>query len=174
MPDSPAGDPTVNEALFQRAIAVVLRNESGSLWQDPSGGLTRWGFALNENPDLTREDIQNMTRDEAIARYRDKWWTPGRYHEFPDDIAIKVFDTAVNAGPSPAVTCLQRALRAVGKGIKDDGIIGTMTITGANDCDAGQLLAALRSEVAGHHRLSAAARPVLKADLPGLLNRAYQ
>ena len=175
MPDSPAGDPTVNEALFQRAIAVVLRNEGGdALTSDASGGLTKYGWALLKNPDLTADDVRNMTEAQAIDRYRNRFWAPFHWWELPDSIAVKCFDMAVNLGPSPSVRCLQRALWAAGKHLKEDGLLGTLTVTAVGDVQAPVLLAALRSEAAAHYRIIAATQPTLSGALTGWLNRAYQ
>ncbi len=161
-----------DDALFADAVAVVLAHEGG-YWDDPAAGPTNFGFALKFNPDLTVDAIRHMTRGQAIARYREKWWQPWRWHELPRGIAIKTFDLAIDMGPGDAVRCLQRALRAAGKPVKDDGALGTVTVTAAADADEGRLLAALRSESAAHYRLTVAAHPDRSADLTGWLARAY-
>lgn len=172
--NSPSGDSTVNEALFQRAVHVTIQNEGGdAVTSDATGGLTKYGWALNENPGLTRDAILNMTEAQAIDRYRDKFWTPYRWAELPDAVAVKAFDIAVNAGPFSSVQCLQRALRACGKRVLDDGALGTLTVTAAFDVPADALLAALKSEVAGHYRMVGVSKPQLSGAITGLLNRAY-
>ena len=88
-----------------------------------------------------------------------------------------MFDLAVNIGPGHAARCLQRALRACGKRVDEDGSIGDGTRTAARAANQIALMAALRSEAAGYYRTLAADthRPGSGADefLNGWLNRAY-
>lgn len=161
-----------DDELFAAAVAVVLAHEGG-YWDDPAAGPTNFGFALKFNPDLMADAIRQMTRDQAIARYREKWWRPWRWRELPKSVAIKAFDLAIDMGPEAAVRCLQRGLWATGKHIKEDGALGTVTITATADADEGRLLAALRSEAAAHYRLTVAAHPDRATDLNGWLARAY-
>lgn len=161
-----------DDELFAEAVAVVLQHEGG-YWDDPAAGPTNFGFALKFNPDLTVDAIRHMTRGQAIARYREKWWQPWRWRELPKSVGVKAFDLAVDMGPEDAVRCLQRALRAADKPVRDDGVLGTATITAAADTDERTLLAALRSEAAAHYRLTVAAHPDRLGDLNGWLARAY-
>ena len=164
-----------NDSVFDRAVAVVLAHEGG-LVDDPedAGGLTNFGFALTENPDLTAETIRAMTRDQAVARYREKWWLPNRWKELAPEVAIKVFDLAVDIGPSSANKALQRAVRsASGFLLTDDGMLGDITIGRANACADSILLPALKSELAGHYRELVALRPAKIRFLSGWLIRAY-
>lgn len=163
------------DPVFDRAVAVVLAHEGG-LVDDPRdpGGLTNFGFALNENPDLTADAILTMTRDQAIARYFEKWWLPNRWKELAPTIASKVFDSAVDMGPSSANRALQRAIRSVSSNpLTDDGVLGDTTIGRANACADGILLPALKSELAGHYREIVAVKPANARFLPGWLDRAY-
>jgi lysozyme family protein len=164
-----------DDALFAQAVAVLLEHEGGLVEPpaDKPGLLTNWGFQLSDNPDLTAESLRAMTRDQAIARYREKWWNTYRWRELPPAVAVKCFDLAVNMGPGPLVRCLQRALWAAGKKVKEDGNLGTGTITAAADAAPGELLAALRSEAGAFYRADVAAHPAMALDLAGWLARAY-
>jgi lysozyme family protein len=106
-------------ALFGQAVIRVLANEGGyaRLANDP-GGATNFGISQRDYPGL---DIPNLTRDGAIAIYFRDFWKAGRYGELPDPIAVKLFDLAINMGPAHAVRCLQRALRACGAVVVEDG-----------------------------------------------------
>ena len=162
------------DALFDSAVGVVLAHEGG-LHEDLSdpGGLTNFGFALKRNPDLTADDIRNMTVEEAKARYFAKWWRPYRWRELPPKIATKAFDAAVNIGPEFAVRCLQRALRAADNLVAEDGLLGSRTLAAAAQAEEATLIAAFRSELAAHYRMTAAAHPRQSQDLAGWLARAY-
>lgn len=165
----PAPDP-----LFDAAVAIVLAHEGGLVDDraDP-GGLTNFGFALTRNPDLTADQIRAMTRAEAVARYRALWWDRYRWGELPPAVAVKAFDLAVPAGPGNAIRGLQRACRACGHEVTEDGGLGSATIAAAAACDAAALLAALKSELAGWFRQRAVQRVSDARFLPGWLARAY-
>lgn len=162
------------DPVFDQAVAVVLAHE-GELHDDPNdpGGLTNWGFALNENPDLTAAALRAMTRDAAIARYRAQWWERYPWGRLPPPVAVKLFDLAVPYGPSAAIRALQRACRAAGRAVGEDGVLGSETIAAAGTLPAAALLAALKSELAAHVRTLVAAEPQKARFLAGWLARAY-
>ena len=169
MPDYPA--------LFMQAVTRVLANEGGhaTLPNDP-GGETNSGISHRDYPTL---DVPNLTRDGAIAIYFRDFWKAGRYGELPAAIAVKLFDLSVNVGSAHATRCLQRALRACGTIVIEDGALGNGTIAGANRANGSALLAALRSEAAGYYRAvadkSARSREGGEAGfLAGWLSRDYQ
>ncbi len=162
---------------FVRAVARVLADEGGYV-RDPSdpGGETRYGISRRAYPDL---DIRALTREQAIAIYYRDYWRGRSYGELPAEVGAKLFDLAVNVGAANATRCLQRALRACGNRLADDGVLGPATIAAARAAAPGALLAALRSEAAGHYRVLAALWPGghggAKCEfLTGWLNRAYE
>lgn len=106
---------------FDRAVAFVLNHE-GTYVHDPNdpGGETNFGISKRAFPDL---DIKLLTKEEAIEIYRKQYWLPCRCGYFPPQIAVVLFDAAVNQGPSSAVRMLQQAL-----GVEADGIVGTKTL----------------------------------------------
>ena len=184
-------------ARFEPAVEAVLDHEGGGRFVDhPSdpGGATRWGISLrylrtrgaagdvDGNGQVGAEDIRRLTRDQAVAIYREDWWLPGRYAEIQDQlVAEKVFSLAVNMGdvrrrnaPNPAHTLLQRAVRAAsGIRLEVDGRIGDRTLAAVNACQPAALLAALRSEAAGRYRRLVLRNDRLGVLLQGWLNRAY-
>lgn len=164
-----------DDDLFAQAVASVLEHEGGLVEPpaDKPGLLTNWGFQLDLNPDLDAAALRAMTRDAAVARYRERWWAPWRWRELPPSIAVKCFDLAVNIGPSKITHCLQRALWAAGKRVKEDGDLGTLTITAASDVLEPALLAAVRSEAAGYYRSLVSVSPAKAADIVGWIARAY-
>lgn len=171
-----AAPPAQSDPVFMQAVAQLLLDEGG-LVDDPAdpGGLTNFGFALADNPDLTADQLRAMTRDQAIERYYAKWWRPYRWRDLPAPIAGKVFNLAVPDGPQSAIRALQRACWAAGCKVTEDGVLGSETVRAAGaQLPTNVLLAALKSELAAHFRLVAAARPASSKFLAGWLARAYR
>jgi lysozyme family protein len=162
---------------FERAMARLLGDEGGYADNpaDP-GGETKFGITKREYPKL---DIAALTPAAAAAIYYRDWWQRYRYGELLGPIAVKLFDLAVNIGPDHAAGCLQRALRACGRRVVEDGALGLATITAARAASQVALLAALRAEAAGYYRVLAALERGRRAGgdqefLNGWLNRAYE
>ena len=84
--------------LWEAAIASVLKHEGGFVHHasDP-GGATNWGISLRAHPHLGYEGIKNLTRNQAIEIYRNKYWSQVPDH-LPDDVRFFAFDIAVNSG----------------------------------------------------------------------------
>ncbi|MGE5552814.1 MAG: glycoside hydrolase family 108 protein [Betaproteobacteria bacterium] len=157
---------------FRRAVEIVLAHEGGYV-NDPAdpGGETKYGISKRSYPSL---DIRNLTRDQAIAIYRRDWWDRLRLGEIQDpDLAAKVLDLAVNVGAVTGIMLLQRALTAAGHRVTVDGVMGPATLAAANAADPRVILAALRSEAAGHYRVLIARNAGLKRFEQGWLKRAY-
>jgi lysozyme family protein len=110
---------------FEQAVALVLKHEGGYSAdpRDP-GGETRYGISKRAYPDV---DILRLTEDEAKAIYRRDYWDKLRPDELPQQLAICVFDCAVNMGRDKAIRLLQRAC-----GVAQDGVMGGNTIAAAN------------------------------------------
>ncbi len=169
-PDSIA---TSYPSAFVKALDTVLADEGGyvSCPEDP-GGATRFRISQRQYPDL---DMARLTRDAAAAIYYRDWWLRFDFGSLPQSIGAKLFNLAINLGPGPATLCLQRALRACGTIVSEDGVLGAHTREAVASVDCGTLLAALRSEVAGHYRLLAGRRDKqFNRFLKGWLRRAYE
>ena len=110
---------------FEQAVAMVLRHEGGYS-NDPRdpGGETRFGISKRAYPDV---DILRLTEDEAKAIYKRDYWDKLRPDELPQELAICVFDCAVNMGRDKAIRLLQRAC-----GVAQDGVMGGNTLAAAN------------------------------------------
>lgn len=113
------------------AIDLVLEHEGGLVDnpQDP-GGLTNFGFALREHPEMTADEIRHLTRQQAFDLYRKEYWNHINGDALPVGIGICTMDASVMSGISNGVKFLQRALN-----ITDDGFIGPQTIGAAIQCD---------------------------------------
>lgn len=173
--------PYVDKAAFNIAFEETLGHEGGYV-NDPAdpGGATKYGISLrwlrSVQPNASVDDIKQLTEDEAKGLYYEHWWEKYRYGELPARIGPKVFDISVNTGPSQAHKLLQRATWAVcgeANKIKDDGVLGPMTLATVVECDADMLLSAYRSEAAGFYRTLVAQKPNFKRFIKGWLKRAY-
>ena len=107
--------------VFERAVEFILRFE-GEISDDPndSGGLTKYGISQKSYPDL---DVRALTRTEAVEIYRRDFWARCKCDQIPAPLAIILFDSAVNQGPTAAIRMFQKAL-----GVTVDGKIGAETI----------------------------------------------
>jgi len=167
-------------AEFVAAVGRVLRDEGG--YESPrrasgdgdAGGETNFGISKREYADL---DIADLTRDDAVQIYWFDWWIRFSYDDLPAAVAPKVFDLAINVGPGDAAIIVQRACRACGIAVPEADNLGPRTraaahqIASENRTDA--MLAAIRSEAAGHYRGLALVRGQSRF-LNGWLNRAYE
>lgn len=81
---------------------------------------TKWGISAASYPD---RDIAALTQDEAAAIYLEDYLAPLKVDRMPDGVAFQLFDFAVHSGPRTAVREFQQAI-----GVRDDGIIGPVTL----------------------------------------------
>lgn len=95
--------------MFDRIMKIVFRHEGGYV-NDPDdlGGETNFGITKRRYPNL---DIKNLTKEEAKQIYYKDFWLPMKMERFKDNInlALNVFDMAVNAGKQNAELCLTKA-----------------------------------------------------------------
>jgi lysozyme family protein len=157
---------------FLKAFEYLMYHEGGYS-NDPkdAGGETKFGISKRSYPHL---DIKNLTRDQTCQIYFVDFWMKCKCEQIEDEnIATKFFDLAVHTGIPQASRLIQRALRAVGTPVTEDGIIGPITLKAINEADSTDLLAALKSESAGYYRLIANANPSQQKFIEGWLRRAY-
>lgn len=118
---------------FRPALSCVLAQEGGySDHPDDPGGATMMGItqatlATWRGAPVTKADVRALTRDEAAALYRARYWNAVRGDDLPAGLDLAVFDFAVNSGASRAVRALQRTL-----GVSVDGVVGPETLAAAN------------------------------------------
>ena len=162
---------TVQPRIFS-AVERVLADEGGysSNPADP-GGETRFGISARSNPGV---NIATLTRDEAdrnllarmVAAVR-ICATAGRNRrqDFRSRSQHRRLYTLSNACGAH--------LRACGSPVTEAGTLGLATTLARRCSDPIALMAALRSEAAGHYRLVAANQKNGAEFLKGWLNRAY-
>jgi lysozyme family protein len=167
-----------HDAAFVLAFDRLVGDEGGYV-NDPNdaGGETKFGISKRQHPTL---DIKNLTREEAAAIYFRDFWASRDLGKLPVSIASKLFNLSVLFGPNTAILLLQRALRACGMTVIEDGLLGPLTIERVRAVESiwgnglpTPLMSALRAEAACHARVVAGNIPDCKF-LRGWLKRAYE
>lgn len=124
-------------ANFQAALAHVLKHEGGySDHPSDPGGATNFGIthqvlaAYRGVERVSREDVKALTRSEAAAIYRARYWNTCRCDDLPPGLDLLVFDCAVNQGAGRAARFLQQAVQ-----VHADGQIGPATLAAVQAAD---------------------------------------
>lgn len=112
-------------STFDLAFDRTLGHEGGYV-NDPRdpGGETKYGISKRAYP---AEDIAALTIERAKALYHRDYWRKVRGDEMPEEVALLLFDAAVNHGVKPAIKMMQRAV-----GVTADGVIGPRTLQAAH------------------------------------------
>lgn len=158
---------------FYYAVERLLEEEGGYVNDpDDAGGETKFGISKRVYPQL---DIKGLTKFDAEQIYREDYWTRMHLEGIDDkEVASKALSLVVNIGGAWGIKMLQRACRATGGNVEEDGRLGPETLASINLSNPKALLAALKSEAAGHYRLLAERFPHNRKFLRGWLNRAYR
>jgi lysozyme family protein len=112
---------------FDACVEVIFEREGGFVnHPDDPGGATNMGITIGtlrawRDAPVTIDDVRNLTKSEARAIYKDRYWD-GIADEWRPGVDMVVFDAAVHAGPRSAIGFLQGSIGAV-----VDGIVGPET-----------------------------------------------
>lgn len=121
---------------FGACLTLVLVNEGGysDLASDPGGatnrGITRATLASWRKRPVSKAEVRALSRDEAAAIYRARYWDAVRGDDLPAGVDLAAFDWAVNSGPRRAILGLQRAV-----GAEPDGSMGPLTLAATRASD---------------------------------------
>ena len=117
-------------ARFDACMPFIFKAEGGySDTPGDPGGPTNFGITLatlkayEGNPNLTAQDVKNLTPATAKEIYRSNYWNRMQCGALPAGLDLEVFDFGVNAGPGEAVKALQKIV-----GVTADGSIGPITL----------------------------------------------
>lgn len=145
---------------FEKAVEYVLANEGGYS-DDPldHGGATNWGITQYTLDDFRKIgmgsafplDVKYLGRDQAIMIYKAKYWI---FQPIKDDrTASKLFDMAVNLGPTKAIKLAQVSANAVlpSLALDVDGKFGPATIAGINSLPPSMFLEDLVGELKNYY-----------------------
>lgn len=158
--------------LFDDAFDFTIGNEGGYV-NDPydKGGETKWGISQRSYPRIT---IKTLTKEQAKAIYHNDYWKP-EYDKFlSKDLAVRLFDMAVNSGPYNAEITLQKAINHCGGNIEEDGYVGMGTINAANAAHHGWLLERFRVERSKYYAVCVENKPTDLKFLKGWILRNYK
>lgn len=174
-------------ANYLKCIPVILENEGG-LVDNPNdtGGITNFGVSLrfakdtndleifdvdNDN-DIDRQDIINMTMDRAVEGFKKYFWDKFKLDQEPSDkVALVIFDIAVNHGNGNASSMIQKALVDMGFKIAIDGIVGPKTLAALHQADPDSFIDTILNVRERFYRKIVERRPSQKVFLKGWLNR---
>ena len=169
---------------FLTAIPYILQHEGGQTItniKEDGGGTTKFGISLNlieslhldENHDgvVDSKDIITLTLAEAEDIYYNNFWRPS-YETFPINVAIKVFDTAVNAGVGRANMFLQQSLNNLGSKLNIDGLLGQQTTTEVSKYTEAQIIKEYCTIQGNFYKNIVAKNPQKSIFLNGWLTRA--
>lgn len=139
---------------------------------DDPGGVTKYGIDHSAHPNLSVSQIENLTKAQATAIYKQENWQGTRADQLPSRFAQVLFDMSVLDGTSRGVRALQIAVDT-----DVDGDIGPATIRAAED--AASTTATLDSALdtmlhirEQRYRDLTTAKPRLRKYLHGWLNRS--
>ncbi len=120
---------------FAHVLPLLFEDEGGYCNDagDP-GGPTKWGIIYDDliqwrglprtaSKASRIAAVQAVTKDEAAAIYKAKYWDALRCDDLPAGVDYAVFDYGVNSGIRRAARVLQRIV-----GAKADGVVGGMTL----------------------------------------------
>ncbi len=124
---------------FERAFEYLIHNEAGYVNnKNDSGGPTKYGITQKtlgrwRGFAVSASEVQALTRDEAKLIYAAWYWRPlGLEGVNSLVIATIIFDAGVLFGVSITAIISQRSLQEMGFLIRDDGLIGPLTIQALN------------------------------------------
>ena len=112
---------------FDVFVEEIFRAEGGRAPREQEkreGGRTIYGIFEKAHPEAFKNGLP--TKEEARRIYREHYWNKIKgdwINNISPELALVMFDIAVNSGPSAAICMLQRLV-----GVKDDGIIGPVTL----------------------------------------------
>jgi lysozyme family protein len=148
------------DANFDQCMSYVFSAEGGYVDnpRDP-GGATNMGITLDtltawRHEQVSKADVQNLSRDEATAIYHANYWNVLRCGSLPSGIDVMVFDAGVNCGNAHSARTLQTIVACAA-----DGVIGPATLQAVNNAvGASGILSILtqfsRAQSSYYHSLS--------------------
>lgn len=132
----PWWNPNDPDVISGQCLSKEQRKKVGyvNIKQD-RGGLTKYGIAINSNPEV---DVQNLNLNQAMEVYFRKYWLASKSNLVPYPAQIMHYDVAVNHGVGRAVKMLQEAVGAL-----PDGALGPVTLAKVGSLNPNELLGRL-------------------------------
>lgn len=126
---------------FLKVMPWVFEEEGGYVDhpKDPGGatnlGITHRTLSAWRGRPVTKQDVKNLTRQEAQNIYKSEYWDQVRGDRLPAGLDYSLFDYGINSGPSRSARELQTIV-----GVTPDGIIGSQTIEAIKKFDLKTLI----------------------------------
>lgn len=163
-------------AKVERLVPHILKWEGG-LVNDPDdlGGLTNMGvtyktykqYCKKKGRMATEEGLINLSMDEFTDILKTMYWDVCRADDIvSQSVADSIVDWAWNSGTATAVKEVQRIL-----GVKDDGVIGNITLAAINSWSPPPLFGQIKQARLAYLERICIARPVNRKFIKGWLNR---
>jgi lysozyme family protein len=130
------------------AMGLILEDEGGYAERESEGGgAVNMGVTLKtlriyrNNPNLTKEDLKALTRDEVVEIYMWKYAVPVHFDAYAPGVGYLLFDSAVNNGVTGCQRFLEKATGHEADGHFDPDVFWAARHTPARDlinkfCDA--------------------------------------
>ena len=138
---------------FSRCVEMIFRHEGGYAdHPDDPGGATNMGITHKtlsgwRGVPVTREDVRNLTREEAGEIYRANYWNALSCDALSPGVDLIVFDFGVNAGVSRAAKLLQKIVH-----VEQDGQVGPITVGASKSIDPEHIITAFSEGRMEHYR----------------------
>lgn len=138
---------------FARCLEIILGHEGGFADhpRDPGGatnmGMTQKTLEAWRGVPVTKEDIRNLTAQEASEIYRASYWNALNCDNLPAGVDLIAFDFGVNAGVSRSAKILQKVVF-----VEQDGQIGQITLGAARTLDPGEIISAMSDARMDYYR----------------------
>jgi len=151
-----------HEGGFQKNPNDHANWSSGKIGEGTLIG-TKYGITAVDMPGV---DIENLTPDQAVEYYRERYWKPFYSQINSQAIANKLFDLGVLFGVGTSVGILQLTLS-----VKVDHSFGPMTLAAINQADETSLLTSYKANFVTHAFNVATANPAERGNLKGWSTR---
>lgn len=129
------------KSTFLKVMPWVFEEEGGYVDhpKDPGGatnlGITHKTLSAWRGRPVTKQDVKNLTRQEAQNIYKSEYWNQVRGDRLPAGLDYVTLDYGINSGPSRAVRELQKIV-----GVNPDGIVGSQTTTAIQKFSVAKLI----------------------------------
>lgn len=163
----------------EQMITDILQREGGYVNHpaDKGGptnlGITQATLSAHRGYPVSIQEVRELSELEARSIYEKSYYLQPRINLLPEAIQPQMFDIAVNSGAKRAVLLLQECL-----GLRQDGVIGVATATGASAWVAGVGAAEANRQLAetrkGFYRRIVERSPSQQVFLKGWLRRAAE
>ena len=150
------------------------------------GGATKFGISLsfvvdtndlesfdtNNDFILNKEDIKNLTFEQAVLAYKKYFWDYYNLDEVEDNKkCFLIFDSAVNHGHKGATKLIQKTLNELGYSLTVDGIYGPKSKAALIDSPVSEFISVFQEKRAALYKAIVKNNPSQNVFLKGWLNR---